>query len=62
MDFNKEVFDRLRSKGYLIGLTYQNQGRGLFVVINDVAMPIGLARHLDSGRVTIDEIASGLSN
>jgi hypothetical protein len=61
MDFNQAVFDRLRSKGYLIGLTYHN-GCGLFVVINDVAMPIGLARYLDEGRVTIDEIAAGLSN
>lgn len=59
--FDQAVFNSLRSKGYLIGRTYHD-GHSLLVVINDIAMPMGLARHLDAGCVTIDEIASGLSN
>ena len=58
MDFHKEVLDTLRAKGRAVGAPYIQDGAGLFVVIDDVAVPIGFARELAEGRMTLTEIAA----
>ena len=62
MDFQKQTWDALRSKGYNVGDVYMQAGVGpaggqMRVVINGVAMPFEDARALDRGLVSLDEIA-----
>jgi hypothetical protein len=62
MDFQRDLWDRLRSRGHCIGDIYLQTGVGpmgarMYVVIDEVAMPFGHARALDRGLLTVAQIA-----
>lgn len=57
MDFNANTFEQLRARGYELGRPYVQDRAGLFVVVNNVAMPITAARQLAAGRTTLEAIA-----
>ena len=61
MDLNQDVWDRLREQGHTIGTPYAQAGvLGLFVVVDEVAMPLKDARALAHGRRTLSEIKEQL--
>jgi hypothetical protein len=61
MDEMKPTFDALRAAGHVIGDVYQQDGRGLMVVIDNVAIDFPAARAVARGWVTVAEIAAGRS-
>lgn len=46
MDLNQEVWDALRKQGHVLGTPYYQDGAGIMVVVDDVAMTIREARRL----------------
>jgi hypothetical protein len=61
LDLNQDVWDRLREQGHVIGAPHIQNGRGLFIVVDSVAMPIKDARALAHGRVTLAQIKERLN-
>ena len=61
MDLHQDVWDRLREQGHAIGVPYIQDGAGLFIVVDDVAMPIKDARALAHGRATLAQIKERLN-
>jgi hypothetical protein len=55
MDFNQDVWDRLREQGHTVGTPYVKDG-GLFVVVDAVAMSVKDARALAHGHITLAQI------
>lgn len=67
MDFRKEIFDGLRSKGFDVGPEYvqtlkDGWARHHFVSINGIAMPVEFASYLNRGLVSLKEIAASLES
>ncbi len=63
MDFHGAMLDSLRAKGFKVGSPYIQAGASpgsghLCVVINEIAVPIELARDLDAGRLRLEDLAS----
>ena len=58
MDLNQDVWDRLREQGHTIGTPYIQEGSGLFVVVDAVAMSVKNARALAHGHITLAQIQS----
>jgi hypothetical protein len=56
MDFNQDVWDRLREQGHAVGTPYVQQGGGLLVVVDTVAMSVKDARALAHGHLTLAQI------
>jgi hypothetical protein len=56
MDFNQDVWDRLREQGHTVGTPYVQEGGGLFVVVDAVAMSVKDARALAHGHITLAQI------
>ena len=56
MDFNQDVWDRLREQGHTVGIPYVQEGGGLFVVVDAVAMSVKDARALAHGHITLAQI------
>ena len=46
MDLNQDVWDRLREQGHTVGTPYGQQGGGLVVLVDKVAMSVKDARAL----------------
>ncbi len=61
MDHHQDVWDRLREQGHTIGEPYIQEGAGLFVVVDDVAMLVNDARALAHGRVTLAQFKLRIS-
>jgi hypothetical protein len=64
MDFNQQLWDSLRAKGFTIGDFYVQEGIGpqdgrMYVVIDGISMSFAAARALDRGVVTLSDIAVG---
>ena len=64
MDFNQQLWDSLRAKGFTVGDVYVQEGVGpqsgrMYVVIDGISMSFADARALDRGLVTLSEIAAG---
>jgi hypothetical protein len=56
MDLNQDVWDRLREQGHTVGTPYGQQGGGLLVVVDKVAMSVKDARALAHGHITLAQI------
>jgi hypothetical protein len=61
MDLNQDVWDRLREQGHTIGAPHIQEGAGLVVVVDAVAMSVKDARALAHGHVTLAQIKMRIS-
>ena len=57
MDLNQDVWDGLRETGHTIGTPYVQDGVGLRVVVDGVAMSVADARAVNEGCVTVAQVA-----
>jgi hypothetical protein len=57
-----DMWARLRADGHKIGDPYMQEGRGMMAIIDEVAMPLRIARLVADKRVTVDEVAARLTS
>ena len=57
MDLNQDVWKGLRANGHSIGIPYVQDGAGLFVLVDGIAMSIAEAKAVAQKRATVAEIA-----